>query len=325
MKNILVTGAAGFIGYHLCKALKKQGHTPIGIDNFNDYYDVSLKKQRSSNLDILLYNADILDKKRLKKIIETHDITHVIHLAAQAGVRYSFSNPDAYIDSNLIGFINILEVLKSKPSIKFIFASSSSIYGLNTKTPFCESDITDTPANLYGATKKSNELIAHSYHHLYKIPMIGLRFFTVYGPSGRPDMAYYLFTKNILENRPINIFNHGNMKRDFTYIDDIIDGVISTLNYETGFEIFNLGNNKPIALLNMVEMLEEILNKKAIKNMLPPSPGEVLVTYADIDKSKKLLNFCPKTSIEQGLKNFAIWYHEYHAKSICSKAADQKR
>jgi UDP-glucuronate 4-epimerase len=310
MKNIFVSGAAGFIGFHLCLYLKKEGHNIIGLDNFNPYYDIKLKHLRAkilkkNNIDII--DANINDINILKKIF-SRDITHVIHLAAQPGVRHSFKKPFDYVDSNLVGFVNLLEITKNHKNIKLIFASSSSVYGSNKKIPFNTLDQTDFPTNLYGATKKANEIIAYSYHHLYKFPIIGLRYFTVYGPFGRPDMAYFKFTKNILEGNEIEIYNNGNLKRDFTYIDDIVRGTTATLDYKTDFEIFNLGNNNPINLMDFINMIEKKLDKKAKKKFLPFQKGEMLSTYADISSSIEKLNFKPTTNIEKGMENFIDWY-----------------
>ncbi|NGX27894.1 MAG: UDP-N-acetylglucosamine 4-epimerase [Candidatus Anoxychlamydiales bacterium] len=315
MKNVFVTGAAGFIGFHLCLHLKKRNDFVIGLDNFNSYYDVKLKNERAKILkenNIEVIKADINDKKILEKIIEENNISHIVHLAAQAGVRYSFENPSTYVNSNLVGFVNLLEVLKKFKNVtKFIFASSSSVYGLNTKTPYSPADKTDNPTNLYGATKKANEAIAYAYHHLYKIPMIGLRYFTVYGPYGRPDMAYFKFTKNILDGKEIEIFNNGDMLRDFTYIDDIIDGTIKALDKINTFEIFNLGNNSPINLLDFISIIEKKLNKKALKKLLPFQKGEMQSTFADITTSKEKLDFQPTTKIETGMDKFIDWYISY--------------
>ncbi len=311
MKNVFVTGAAGFIGFHLCKELKKRANFVIGIDNFNEYYDIGLKNLRKKILNqenINITKADLNDTKILKNIILDNSITHVVHLAAQAGVRFCFDNPKAYIHSNLVGFINLLEVLKNFKDIKLIFASSSSVYGLNDKVPFSPQDKTDHPTNLYGATKKANEALAFSYHHIYKIPMIGLRYFTVYGPFGRPDMAYFKFTKNILQGKQIEIYNNGEMKRDFTYIDDIIEGTISAIDKVKTFEIFNLGNNTPINLLDFIKIIEKITNKKAIKKFQPFQKGEMISTYANIESSKKILKYNPKTNIEDGMQKFIDWY-----------------
>ncbi|NGX55903.1 MAG: dTDP-L-rhamnose 4-epimerase [Candidatus Anoxychlamydiales bacterium] len=312
MKRIFITGIAGFIGFHLAKYLKSKNIEVIGIDNFNDYYDVNLKKLRKNILEkenIKVIKLDINEKNELEKLLKENKITHFVNLAAQAGVRYSIENPYAYLRSNIDGFVSVLEVLKDK-DIKLIFASSSSVYGDNKKTPFSTLDRTDTPTNLYGATKKANESLAYAYNSMYNTPMIGLRFFTVYGPYGRPDMAYYSFTKDILEKKPIKIFNNGNMQRDFTYIDDIISGIYSSLDYETSFEIFNLGNNKPINLLTFISIIEKRLNIKAIKEFMPFQKGEMLTTFADIENSKNKLNFNPKTSIEKGIDTFISWYEQ---------------
>jgi len=314
MKKVLITGAAGFIGFHLAKHLKKLGHFVIGLDNFNNYYLPTLKEDRKHKLiqqDIPIVLGDIQDSSLISDLIEKNEITHVVHLAAQAGVRHSFTHPHDYIDSNITGFVCLLEALKNKPKTKLVFASSSSVYGLTQEIPFKENTCTDTPTNLYGATKKAGEALAFSYHHLYQIPMIGLRFFTVYGPWGRPDMAYFQFTKNILEGKPIKVFNHGDMKRDFTYIDDIIEGTTNALDLCSGYDIFNLGNKKPVSVLTMIEILENLLEKKAEKQMLPFQSGEMQKTFASIAKSNSLLNFFPKTSLEEGLKQFVYWYKEY--------------
>jgi UDP-glucuronate 4-epimerase len=312
--NVLITGAAGFIGFHLSLHLKKQNHFVLGLDNFNSYYDQNLKINREKILNeqgILVLHEDIRNTSYLKNLIKENKITHVLHLAAQAGVRHSFSHPEDYVSSNLEGFVSVLEACKNF-KVKLVFASSSSVYGLNEKIPFSVDDRTDCPANLYGATKKANELMAFSYHNIYGIPMVALRYFTVYGPWGRPDMAYYNFTKNILEKKPLNIFNHGDMRRDFTYIDDIVNGTTQALKLTTSFEIFNLGNNTPVKILDLVSILEEKLQKKAILNFLPMQQGEVVETFADISKSSLLLNYHPKISIEKGLEEFLNWYKNYH-------------
>lgn len=312
---ILVTGAAGFIGFHLSLSLKKRKDEVLGLDNFNSYYDKNLKLKREEILKengISVIHRDIRDTSFLKSLLEQNKVTHIVHLAAQAGVRHSLTHPEDYVASNLEGFVSVLEACKEFP-VKLVYASSSSVYGLNEKTPFSIGDTTDLPTNLYGATKKANELMAYAYHHIYKTPMIGLRYFTVYGPWGRPDMAYYKFTKSILENRPLDIFNEGNLQRDFTYIDDIVQGTIAALDFQASYEIFNLGNNKPVKILDLVSIIEKKLKKKAILNFLPMQKGEVLKTYADISKSKKLLNFTPKISIEEGMEEFLNWYKKYHA------------
>jgi len=313
-KTILITGAAGFIGFHLAQRLKNLGHAVLGFDNFNDYYDPKIKHERA---DILRQNSleviagDLSDFSLLKNLIEKHHITHIAHLAAQAGVRYSLTNPHAYIKSNLEGFLNILECCRLNPQIKLTYASSSSVYGLNTAIPFSEVDRTDHQASLYGVTKKSNELMAHSYHHLFGISVTGLRFFTVYGPWGRPDMAYMLFAEAIRTGKPIKVFNNGKMKRDFTYIDDIVSGIIAAINLESSCQVFNLGNHRPVELLRFIEILEDLLGKKAIKEFHPLQAGDVLETYADISHSQELLGFCPETHLEEGLAQFVAWYKNY--------------
>jgi UDP-glucuronate 4-epimerase len=314
-KRIFITGIAGFIGFHLAKALEQQGHFVMGCDNFNDYYDPGLKKERASQLQNV-HSMDILDREPLQELIEENAITHVVHLAAQAGVRHSIQFPEKYFDTNLKGFFNVLDILRRSPNIHFTFASSSSVYGLNEKTPFSEKDMTDSPANFYGATKKANELMAFSFHHLYKIPMVGLRFFTAYGPWGRPDMAMFSFTRAILSDQPIKAFNHGKMKRDFTFIDDIVAGIIAALNYREGFEVFNLGNSRPEELMDMIALLEKNLKKKAKIELLPMPEGEIPVTCADIAKTKKLLNYSPKTSLEEGVAKFVQWHRNHYSVKI---------
>lgn len=306
-KRIFITGIAGFIGFHLAKALEKAGLFVAGCDNFNSYYDSDLKKTRASQLSNV-HTLDICDQKNLEKLIEENEITHLIHLAAQAGVRYSIKHPEKYFDTNLHGFFSVLETVRHHPKIKLLFASSSSVYGLNTKIPFSEADSCDKPANFYGATKKSNELMAFSYHHLYNISMTGFRFFTVYGPFGRPDMAYYSFSNAIMNDEPIRLFNHGDMLRDFTYIDDIVDGILGALDLPAGFEIFNLGNNRPEKLLTMVEILQSQLGKKAIIEKFPMPPGEIQTTFADIAKAKAAFGYEPKVQLEEGLQKFTNWY-----------------
>lgn len=316
-KRVLVTGAAGFIGYHLALYLKTRGDCVFGLDNFNAYYNPQLKKDRQKQLSLFgvdIFHADLRDRRFINRLLEEEKITHVIHLAAQAGVRHSLSQPDDYVSSNLEGFVSILEACKNIQGLKFIFASSSSVYGLNKKNPFRETDPTDHPANLYGATKKSNEVIAQAYHHLYGLSITALRYFTVYGPWGRPDMAYYRFTEQIVEGEPIQIFNEGHMRRDFTYIDDIVKGTAAAIDYGAANEIFNLGNHCPVDLLYMIELLEECLGKKAMRQMLPMQKGEVLETYADIEKGKQLLHFKPSTSLAKGLRSFVDWYLTYHPK-----------
>ncbi len=316
MKRILITGAAGFIGFHLAQRLKKRGDFAIGLDNFNAYYDPQLKKDRAEILrkqGIEIAPGDIRDRDALKLLLLRHGITHVVHLAAQAGVRHSLSAPDDYVASNLQGFVSVLEACRLFPSLKLIYASSSSVYGLNKKIPFSVDDKTDQPANLYGATKKANEVMAHAYHHLHGLSVTALRYFTAYGPWGRPDMAYYRFTRQICEGQPIQVFNRGHMRRDFTYIDDIVEGTIAAIDLGAPCEVFNLGNNSPVNLLHLIELLEEALGKEAIKEMLPMQQGEVTETYADIEKSQRMLNFRPSISLEEGILRFIEWYKHYHA------------
>jgi UDP-glucuronate 4-epimerase len=315
LKRILVTGAAGFIGFHFSRFLKARGDFVIGLDNFNTYYTPQLKKDRAMILQqegIEIIYGDIQDKEKLKELLSKHHITHVVHLAAQAGVRHSLTHPDDYVSSNLQGFVSLLEAIRFFPQCKLVYASSSSVYGLNKKIPFHDEDRTDQPTNLYGATKKANEVIAHAYHHLYGIATTALRFFTAYGPWGRPDMAYYQFTQQICRGEPISVFNHGQMKRDFTYIDDIVRGTAAALDLGAPYEIFNLGNHCPVKLDYLISLIENALGKKAVKKMLPMQPGEVLETYADIEKSQKILGFEPLVSIEEGISRFIEWYKNYH-------------
>ncbi|MCC5832732.1 MAG: GDP-mannose 4,6-dehydratase [Chlamydiales bacterium] len=313
MKTILLTGAAGFIGFHTAQALAARGDRVIGLDNYNAYYDPLMKRARASTLKekgIEVVEGDLNDRSLLSKLFEEHPFTDVLNLAAQAGVRYARENPEAYISSNIDGFLSLLETLRRYPEVKLTYASSSSVYGRNEKTPFSVSDPTDRPANLYAATKKANELMAYSYHHLYGITMTGLRFFTVYGPWGRPDMAYYSFTEAILSGRPIRLFNGGNMRRDFTYIDDVVDGTLAGIDYRGEYELFNLGNNRPVELLCFVSILEKELGREAVKVFEGPSPGEVEATYADISSSQQKLGFEPKTSLEEGLARFIAWHQK---------------
>lgn len=314
MKKIFITGAAGFIGFHLANALASRGDHVIGYDNFNDYYIPLLKRQRAQLLKqkgIDIIEGDLCNHSLLKQSVQNHGTTHFVHLAAQAGVRYSLEQPQAYIKSNLEGFVNVLETCRHLPDIKLIYASSSSVYGRNQKSPFSEEDPTNKQASLYGVTKKTNELMADTYHHLYGIAVTGLRFFTVYGPWGRPDMAYYGFTKAILEGTPINLYNQGKMKRDFTYIDDIIAGTVAAIDAGEKSALFNLGNNRPVELMTFVEILEKAIGKKANVRYLPMQPGDVESTYADISKSNSTLSFLPKTSLEEGLPRFVAWYRAW--------------
>lgn len=329
--RILVTGAAGFIGFHLSKALVDSGYSVLGIDNLNDYYDVGLKKKRLDDLKLHIQSSspkgsfsfhvhDISCRRSTEELFKKNQFDCLVNLAAQAGVRYSIENPHSYIDSNIVGFTNILEGARNSNLNHVIFASSSSVYGMNTKQPFSTYDNTDYPISLYAASKKSNELLAHSYSHLYKIPITGLRFFTVYGPYGRPDMAYYKFTKAILDGSPIDIYNHGKMKRDFTYIDDIVEGILRLINKipaplsdkmtysKAPFKIYNIGNNNPITLHRFISAIEDACKTKANKNLLPMQPGDVPITYADIDDLINEIDFQPSTSIEDGISSFVNWY-----------------
>ena len=330
-KKILITGSAGFIGFHLTKALLNLGLDVVGLDNMNSYYDPKLKQSRLDNINEHIRDYDLaryykfvqLDISNIQSLGELFSNEHfdiVINLAAQAGVRYSLENPEAYINSNLVGFANILECCRNSDIEHLMFASSSSVYGMNIKQPFSVSDNTDFPISLYAATKKSNELLAHSYSHLFGIPCTGLRFFTVYGPYGRPDMAYYSFTKAIDTGHPINVFNNGKMERDFTYIDDIVYGICKLLdsppsvssnsvsNAEVAFQVFNLGNNSPVSLRRFIRSIEAALGKTAVENLLPMQPGDVPITYADIEPLKNKFGFKPSTTIEDGMKNFVEWY-----------------
>lgn len=334
MKTILVTGAAGFIGFHLCQRLLHRGDKVIGIDNLNDYYDVFLKQDRLTQLRQLpgfsFQKLDLANQDGMTQLFATQHFDGVVNLAAQVGVRYSVKNPQAYVQSNLVGFVNILEGCRYSGVEHLVFASSSSVYGANTRIPFSVHDTVDHPVSIYGASKKANELMAHTYSHLYRLPITGLRFFTVYGTWGRPDMAPFLFTKAILEGQPINVFNYGKMRRDFTYIDDIVEGVVRVLDKvpeanpnwcgdtpdpsssNAPYKLYNIGNNQPIELMHFIEVLEDCLGKKAEKNMLPLQPGDVLATYADVDDLVQDVGFKPNTSIETGVERFVAWYREYY-------------
>jgi UDP-glucuronate 4-epimerase len=312
----IVTGVAGFIGFHVARALLQRGERVIGIDNINPYYDVSLKearlKQVLSHRRFGFYRDDICNIEILQEIFSQHHIDRICHLAAQAGVRYSIQDPFIYEKSNVKGFLNLLEMARKFPVTNFVFASSSSVYGGNRKLPFSIGDTVDTPISLYAATKRADELMAYTYSHLYGIPLTGLRYFTVYGPWGRPDMALFLFTKAILERRPIDIYNFGNMKRDFTYIADIVDGTISALDNPFSYELFNLGNSSNVELMELISILEELLGTEAEKNFLPLQPGDVPETYADIEKTRQILHFNPKTPIRRGVGEFIKWYRDYY-------------
>lgn len=316
MNPILVTGVAGFIGFHTAKKLLDAGKEVLGVDNLSPYYSVQLKKDRLAALHSPLFTfieIDLADKNKTAELFSEFKFDWVIHLAAQAGVRYSIDNPHAYGDSNLVGFLNILEGCRHQKINHLVYASSSSVYGSNQEKPFSVSQNVDHPISLYAATKKANELMAHTYSHLYQIPTTGLRFFTVYGPWGRPDMAIFKFTKAMLEGKPIDVYNHGQMKRDFTYIDDIVEGVIRVSEKIPQFySLYNIGNNKPVELEYLIEVLEKTLGKKAIKNYLPLQPGDVPETYADIDDLVRDVGFKPSTSIEVGIKTFIEWYRAHH-------------
>lgn len=326
--KILVTGVAGFIGFHVAKALLARGDTVIGIDNLNDYYDIKLKNARLSQLiahpqssNFTFIKQDIADSQSLLNLFAEHKPARVIHLAAQAGVRYSLQNPHAYSQSNLVGFVNILEACRHHKVEHLVYASSSSVYGGNTKMPFSEQDVVDHPVSLYAATKKANELMAHTYSHLYEIPTTGLRFFTVYGPWGRPDMSPFLFADAILHNRPIKVFNHGDMLRDFTYIDDIVEGVIRVLDKvatpenahnKVPYRIFNIGNSHPEKLLDFIGYIEKAIGKPAKKEFLPMQAGDVKATYAETIALENWVGFKPSTSLSIGVERFINWYREFY-------------
>jgi len=338
-KKILVTGAAGFIGYHLCEALIKQGHHVIGLDNINDYYDVNLKYARLQELGIQKETATVFaeisqstlhgpnmqfirlnleDRDALPKLFKTFNFDMVCNLAAQPGVRYSIENPEAYIDSNINGFLNVLECCRHYNVKRLVYASSSSVYGNSDQTPFKESANVDTPVSLYAATKKSNELMAHTYSHLYNIETIGLRFLTVYGPWGRPDMAMFLFTDAIINNNPIKVFNNGNLSRDFTYIDDIATGVVNTLlknsKNDSLYKLYNIGNGKPVQLLDFIASLEKVLGTIAVKKMLPMQAGDVDQTFADTSRLEHDYNYKPQIVVDKGIKAFVLWYKGFYNK-----------
>lgn len=337
--KILVTGAAGFIGFYVSKVLLSKGHKVVGLDNINDYYDVNLKYSRLNELginkneasefkvmckseskDFTFVRMNLEDREELPKLFENEKFDIVCNLAAQAGVRYSLENPETYVDSNLVGFLNILECCRNNTIKHLVYASSSSVYGMNKKIPFSTDDNVDHPISLYAATKKSNELMAHTYSHLFKIPTTGLRFFTVYGPWGRPDMAMFLFTDAIVNDRPIKVFNHGNMERDFTYIDDIVEGVIRIIEkppvkrIETNelYKVYNIGNNNSVKLLDFIKEIEFNLDKVAAKNMMEMQPGDVERTWADVDELIKDYDYSPNTSIKDGVKSFIDWFKNYY-------------
>lgn len=337
MRKILVTGAAGFIGFHLSMRLAGQGEEVVGLDNLNDYYDTGLKKARLKQLEgnplFAFRRLDLADKDGVAELFSRERFDVVVNLAAQAGVRYSLINPHAYIDSNTAGFLNVLEGCRHSAVRHLVFASSSSVYGANTNMPFSIHQNVDHPVSLYAATKKANELMAHAYASLYKLPCTGLRFFTVYGPWGRPDMAYFLFTKAILEGKPIDVFNYGRMRRDFTYIDDIIEGVVRVIDKMpepdpawdganpdpatsyAPYRLYNIGNNNPVELMEFIEVLEESLGKKAVKNMMPIQPGDVPATCADLDDLTKAVGFKPSTPLKEGIGRFVDWYMGYYGET----------
>jgi len=332
--KILVTGAAGFIGYYTAKQLLERGDTVVGLDNFNDYYDVSLKEARASILEnydnFSMARIDLHDRDAVEKLFAGENFEKVVHLAAQAGVRYSIENPHSYIESNILGTLNILEGCRHNKIAHLVYASSSSVYGANTTMPFSIHQNVDHPLALYGATKKANELMAHTYSNLYELPTTGLRFFTVYGPFGRPDMALFMFTRNIIAGEPIDVFNYGKHRRDFTYVEDIVEGVIRTMDHTAApnpdwdaaspdpgtsfapYRIYNIGNQQPVELMRYIEVLEECLGRKAEKNMLPLQPGDVPDTYADTKALVDDVGYQPATSIEVGVKNFVDWYIDYY-------------
>ncbi len=325
--ELLVTGAAGFIGMHVAARLLQAGHNVTGVDNLNHYYDVRLKQARLNVLqpypNFRFLKIDLADGEKVNELFDGGKFERVIHLAAQAGVRYSLENPHVYIQSNVVGFTNILEACRHFPVKHLVYASSSSVYGANKKLPFSVRDNVDHPISLYAASKKANELMAHAYSHLFRIPTTGLRFFTVYGPWGRPDMAVFSFTKAILEGKPIDVFNHGKMQRDFTYIDDIVEGVLLVADRPPApgeesnpssapYKLYNIGNHQPVELMKVIEVLEKCLGKSVHKNMLPLQPGDVLATFADVDDLMRDTGFHPATPIEVGLENFVRWYQSYY-------------
>ena len=332
--KILVTGAAGFIGYHYCRSLLADGYDVVGIDNFNDYYDPALKHARLAELEgrpgFAFHTVDLADREAMEALFAASRFSIVVHLAAQAGVRYSISNPHAYVQSNLNGFLHILEGCRAQQVQHLVYASSSSVYGANERLPFSVNDNVDHPISLYAATKKSNELMAHTYAHLYGIPTTGLRFFTVYGPWGRPDMAYFKFTKAVLEGQPIEVYNHGDMRRDFTYIDDIVDGMRGIMeriahandawnpaapdagSSRAPYRLYNIGNHRPEALMDFIAVIERATGRSANMTLLPMQAGDVRQTYADIDDLRRDIGFDPKTSIDEGIPRFVAWYRDYY-------------
>lgn len=339
MSQILVTGAAGFIGFHVASRLLSQGHQVTGIDNLNNHYDVQLKRDRLAQLQqetsFEFNESDISDVQSISRIFNKTSFEKVVHLAAEVGVRNSLEKPLEYVQSNILGFVNLMENCQKNQVAHVVYASSSSVYGANRKTPYSIRDRVDHPVSLYAATKRADELIAHSYSHLYNLPTTGLRFFTVYGPWGRPDMAVYIFTKAIIEGTPIKVFNHGNMKRDFTYIDDIVTGVVGVLDdipcvnprpltettnceepqAETPYRLYNIGNHQPVGISTLIDVIEKRVGKQAIRENYPMQPGDVLETYADISELQQVIQFSPSTTIEQGVDQFVDWYLSYHAQN----------
>jgi UDP-glucuronate 4-epimerase len=334
MQTILITGAAGFIGYHTCGRLLDRGDRVVGLDSLNDYYDVRLKRDRLARLTgrpgFEFRQLDLGCRNELKRLFDETNPKRVVNLAAQAGVRYSLTNPHAYVENNLTGFVNVLEECRRNQIEHLVFASSSSVYGANTEMPFSVHQNVDHPLSLYAATKKANELMAHAYAHLYRLPCTGLRFFTVYGPWGRPDMALFLFTRAILSGKPIDVFNEGRMRRDFTYVDDIVEGIIRTLDNTAApnpawsaerpdpatslapYRLYNIGNNSPVELMHLIETLEQALGQRAVKNFLPMQPGDVPATFANVEDLARDTGFRPSTSIETGVARFVQWYREYY-------------
>jgi UDP-glucuronate 4-epimerase len=332
--KVLLTGAAGFIGMHVALRLLERGDEVVGLDNLNDYYDVQLKLDRLARLTphdaFRFVRIDVADRAAMAALFDEEGFDRVVHLAAQAGVRYSLKNPDAYVDANIVGFMNILEGCRHGAVKHLVYASSSSVYGGNTKMPFSEADSVDHPVSIYAATKKANELMAHTYSHLYALPTTGLRFFTVYGPWGRPDMALFLFTRAMLEGRAIDVFNRGDMLRDFTYIDDIVEGVIRTLDRaaepdaafdaqaphpgrsQAPYRVFNIGNQGPVKLMDFIQAIERALGIEAQKNLLPMQPGDVPATYADVSALTEWTGFTPRTEVIEGVTNFVRWYRDYY-------------
>jgi UDP-glucuronate 4-epimerase len=334
MADVLLTGAAGFIGFHVAQRLLADGHHVLGLDNLNEYYDPTLKQARLDQLTphaaFTFERLDVSDRAGMAELFRRHRPARVVHLAAQAGVRYSLRNPHAYVDANLVGFLNVLEGCRHHAVEHLVFASSSSVYGANTRLPFSVHDNVDHPLSLYAATKKANELMAHTYAHLYGLPCTGLRFFTVYGPWGRPDMALFLFARAILEDRPIDVFNEGRMQRDFTYVDDIVEGLVRVLakppapdptwsgehpdpgTSRAAYRVYNIGNDRPVELLRFIEVLEQCLGKRARKNLLPMQPGDVPATRADVTDLVRDVGYRPHTTVEEGVARFVSWYREYY-------------